>query len=192
LDSLTFDFENTGFLIACDIIADLNHYVGGWVSWNSVLLAGDKYPESYGGPNHDNTTKFGNGILLEYNASGTQRLIFQSEYWVMGHFSKFMLPGSFIVASQGGLFASDYVQYEAIRNRTVVCARQQCEPIPGVNGLGLLGVGYVNPTLDTAGAVVANPNPVAITFDLYDLQGERFTACTIPPFSIQSYSFSTD
>ena len=82
LESLTFDWENTAFLYAADIIADLNHWVQGWVAWNTLLLTGSKYPESRGGPNHDNTTVFGDGILLEYNSSGTQRLIFQSSYWV--------------------------------------------------------------------------------------------------------------
>ena len=84
LDALEFDFENTGFLYAVDIIADLNHWVSGWVAWNTVLLSGTMYPESRGGPNHDNTTHFGDGILLEYNASGTQRLVLQSSYWVRG------------------------------------------------------------------------------------------------------------
>ena len=82
LESLTFDFENTGFLYAADIIGDLNHWVTGWVAWNSVLLEGTMFPESLGGPNHDNTTHFGDGLLFEFNASGTQRLVYQSAYWV--------------------------------------------------------------------------------------------------------------
>ena len=53
-----------------DIIGDLNFGANGWCNWNAVLLSGDKFPYYYGGPNHDNTTHFGDPILFEYNASG--------------------------------------------------------------------------------------------------------------------------
>ena len=49
LESLAYSWT-VGFLYAADIIADLRHWVGGWTAWNTVLLAGDMYPESYGGP----------------------------------------------------------------------------------------------------------------------------------------------
>lgn len=65
------------WLYAADILGDLNHHVSGWVYWNSALLTGDKYPFWRGGPNHDNTTKFGDPVLFEFNATGSQRLIFQ-------------------------------------------------------------------------------------------------------------------
>ena len=50
LDSLTMGWD-LGLLYALDIIGDLSHWVGGWLGWNSVLLSGDRFPESYGGPN---------------------------------------------------------------------------------------------------------------------------------------------
>ena len=50
LDSLTMDWD-LGLFYALDIIGDLSHWVGGWLGWNAVLLSGDRFPESYGGPN---------------------------------------------------------------------------------------------------------------------------------------------
>ena len=188
LESLTYDWENTGFLYAVDIIGDLTHWVSGWLNWNTVLLAGDRFPESYGGPNHDNTTHFGDGILFEFNASGTQRLIYQSSYWIQGHFSRFMRPGSVVVQTTGQSTATTYEDFEAIRNHSVQCANSPCAPV----SLKLLSVGFVDEERGHAGVVVANANAFLMNFNIYDQQLNQFTACSIPPFSIQSYDFLLD
>jgi glucosylceramidase len=187
LDSLTYDWNNTGFLYAVDIIGDLTHWVSGWVNWNTVLLAGDRFPESFGGPNHDNTTHFGDGILFEFNASGTQRLIFQSSYWVHGHFSRFMRPGSVVVVTTGDTTATAYSDFESIRNHSVVCAKTPCGHI--TEPFKLLSVGYVDKERGHAGVIVANANAVTVSFNINDAMANRYTVCSIPPFSIQTYDF---
>ena len=215
LESLTFNWQDTGFLYAADIIGDLRHHVVGWTAWNSVLLAGDKYPESYGGPNHDNTTHFGDGVLFEFNATGSQRLILQSSYWVrplapkgtrripkpvfltrppsrphpqiQGHFSRAMRPGSFVV-NTAGFTADTYADFEAIRNRTVACRGRDCGDAAG---FPLMSVGFADPAAQEAGVVVANVNAQPVDFVLEDAQGGRHSACSIPAHSIQTYTFST-
>jgi O-glycosyl hydrolase len=189
LDSLAFNWQTTGFLYAADIIGDLRHHVGGWVAWNTLLLAGDKFPESYGGPNHDNTTRFGDGILLEFNATGTQRLIFQSAYWIQGHFSRFMRPGSFVVLTTGDITAQSYADFESVRKFAVGCRGSSCPP-PAAQ-LPLMSVGYVDPVQQVAGVVVANVNGEAVSFNLVDAAGNQHTPCTIPPSSIQTYTWAT-
>ncbi len=158
------------------------------MAWNTLLLSGTKYPESYGGPNHDNTTHFGDSILLEYNASGTQRLIFQSSYWIQGHFSRFMRPGSVIVASSGAAAAQTTAQYEAIRNRTVSCRGARCPPAAG---FPLLAVAYADAAEGTAGVVVGNVNAEPVAFTLVDTRGARHSESSIPAHSIQTYTFPT-
>jgi len=182
LESLTFDFATTGFLYVADIIGDLSHWVSGWVAWNSVLLAGDKYPESYGGPNHDNTTHFGDPILFEYNSTGTQRLILQSAYWIIGHFSRFMRPGSFVVPTFGDT-ATSYDDFEAVRDFAVSCRSKQCPP---PTKLPLLSVGYSDPAMQQAGVIVANPNSVPSAFIFWDVASKRYLNTSIPKQSIQT------
>ena len=186
LESLIYNWD-VGMLYAVDIIGDLAHHVGGWLAWNAVLLTGTKFPESEGGPNHDNTTHFGDPILLEYNASGTQRLLFQSSYYVLGHFSRFMLPGAFVITTAGGGTAELPAQFEALRNRTSTCARRNCEPAAG---LPLMSVGWVDRARGSAGVVVANANAKGVGFKLSDVEGKRSTSCSIPGESIQTYTFA--
>ena len=186
LESLTSNWD-VGFLYAVDIIGDLSHWVGGWLGWNSVLLMGTKFPESYGGPNHDNTTTFGDPILFEFNSTGSQRLVLQSSYWVLGHFSRVMLPGAFIVNAAGANVATTYEDFEVIRNRTVNCWRRQCEPAAG---LPLLSVGFTDPVRGQAGVVVANVNEQGVDFVLGDTQSGRASTSHIPGQSIQTYTFA--
>jgi glucosylceramidase len=73
---------------AHDILHDLNNYASGWVDWNLLL-------DSKGGPNH-----LGNvcdaPIVCHEDHNG---VILQPYLEVIGHFSKFLVPGSTVVFS---------------------------------------------------------------------------------------------
>ncbi len=66
-----------------NIINDLNNGCSAWIDWNMALDIG-------GGPNHA-----GNNcdapILID---TKTKEIIYQSSYYYIGHFSRFVLPGS--------------------------------------------------------------------------------------------------
>jgi len=65
------------------LVADLNRWTVGWVDWNLLL-------DELGGPNH-----VGNlcGAPIHYD-TGAQRIHYQSSYWYIGHFSRFIRPGA--------------------------------------------------------------------------------------------------
>jgi len=80
-----FDPDNWGFgeSYGHDIIGDLNNWVVGWTDWNMVL--NDK-----GGPNHDND-EIGAPLFVNLDL---QSLHFQPMYYYLGHFSRYLPPGS--------------------------------------------------------------------------------------------------
>ncbi|RLN21146.1 hypothetical protein BBO99_00009223 [Phytophthora kernoviae] len=87
-----FDYSNTtwqrGENYARDIINDLASYASGWTDWNLVL-------NTTGGPNWaDNQV---DAPILVDEEGGTE-FYKQPMYYVMGHFSKFLVPGSVQVA----------------------------------------------------------------------------------------------
>ncbi len=66
-----------------DILGDLENWAVGWTDWNIVL-------NPQGGPNH--VSNFCNApIIADSNA---QTLTYQPAYWYLGHFSRFLPPGS--------------------------------------------------------------------------------------------------
>lgn len=68
---------------ARSIINDLNHWTEGWVDWNLLL-------DETGGPNH-----VGNLCSAPILADTVNnQLLFQSSYYALGHFSKFIRPGA--------------------------------------------------------------------------------------------------
>ena len=73
----------TGERYARSVIQDLNHWTVGWMDWNLVL-------DEKGGPNH-----VGNycsaPILADTN---TGEVHYQSSYYYLGHFSRFIRPGA--------------------------------------------------------------------------------------------------
>ena len=79
---------------AHDILNDLNNFASGWVDWNLLL-------DNEGGPNH-----LGNvcdaPIICREDHSG---VTLQPYLEVIGHFSKYLVPGSTVVASA---VASDF------------------------------------------------------------------------------------
>ena len=68
---------------AHDIIHDLNRWTVGWIDWNMVL-------DENGGPNHANNLCSAPIIADTIN----DHLIFQSSYYYLGHFSRFIRPGA--------------------------------------------------------------------------------------------------
>ena len=68
---------------AHDIIGDLNNWTVGWIDWNMVL-------NEQGGPNH-----VGNFCDAPIIANSKEnKLYYQSSYYYLGHFSKFICPGA--------------------------------------------------------------------------------------------------
>lgn len=65
------------------IIHDLNHWAAGWVDWNLML-------NEEGGPNH--VGNFCSAPVLADRTTG--RIIYQSSYYYIGHFSRFIRPGA--------------------------------------------------------------------------------------------------
>lgn len=73
-----------GEIYARDIINDLANYASGWTDWNLVL-------DTNGGPNWvDNVVDA--PILVD--EKGGKEFYKQPMYYIMGHFSKFLTPGS--------------------------------------------------------------------------------------------------
>ncbi len=73
---------------ATSIINDLNRWTVAWLDWNLIL-------NEQGGPNH-----VGNycsaPIIVD---TKSQELLYQSSYYYIGHFSRFILPGDRIINS---------------------------------------------------------------------------------------------
>ena len=68
---------------ATDIISDLNRWSVGWVDWNLLL-------DEQGGPNHANN--FCSAPIIADTHS--DKLIFQSSYYYLGHFARYIRPGA--------------------------------------------------------------------------------------------------
>jgi glucosylceramidase len=68
---------------ARSIVNDLNRWTVGWVDWNILL-------DETGGPNHVNN--FCSAPIIADTRN--DRLIFQSSYYYIGHFSRFIRPGA--------------------------------------------------------------------------------------------------
>jgi len=66
-----------------DIMGDLNAWTVGWTDWNIVL-------NTQGGPTHNN----GNCDAPIIANTNSQSIHFQPSYYYMGHFSRYLPPGS--------------------------------------------------------------------------------------------------
>ena len=73
--------------LALDILEDLRFWAVGWTDWNLLL-------DTNGGPNHLNNLCDANIIVDENKSVGNETLIVQASYYFMGHFSRFIPPGS--------------------------------------------------------------------------------------------------
>lgn len=66
-----------------NVINDLNRWTVGWIDWNLLL-------DERGGPNH--VGNFCSAPILADRERG--ELTYQSSYWVLGHFARFIHPGA--------------------------------------------------------------------------------------------------
>jgi glucosylceramidase len=73
----------SGEKYARSIIQDLNHWTEGWVDWNLLL-------DETGGPNH--VGNFCSAPII--CDTGADEVFFQSSYYYLGHFSRFIRPGA--------------------------------------------------------------------------------------------------
>lgn len=73
----------TGEKYGMHIIEDLNHYTSAWTDWNMVL-------DERGGPNH--VGNFCDAPIIADTVKG--ELHYQSSYYYIGHFSKFIPEGA--------------------------------------------------------------------------------------------------
>ncbi|WP_256761665.1 glycoside hydrolase family 30 beta sandwich domain-containing protein [Cohnella sp. WQ 127256] len=78
----------SGERYAHDIIGNLNNWMSGWTDWNIVL-------DEQGGPNH--VGNYCDAPIIADTQSDT--LTFQSSYYYIGHFSKYIRPGAVRIAS---------------------------------------------------------------------------------------------
>jgi len=72
-----------GEIYAHNIINDLNNGAGGWIDWNMVL-------NIQGGPNH--AANYCDAPIIVNEDTG--EIYYQSSYYYMGHFSKYIRPGA--------------------------------------------------------------------------------------------------
>lgn len=77
------DSWETGERYGHDIIGDFNHWTTAWVDWNLLL-------DEKGGPNH--VGNFCDAPIIGDTAN--DKLIYESSYYYIGHFSKFVKPGA--------------------------------------------------------------------------------------------------
>jgi glucosylceramidase len=102
------------------IIGDLNNWVNGWVDWNMVL-------DEKGGPNH-----VGNYCDAPIIAdTKTNKLHYQSSYYYLGHFSKYIRPGAIRIYCS---ISNKFLESTAFQNQdgsivTVVMNRTDKETI---------------------------------------------------------------
>jgi len=87
---------------ARSVINDLNHWTEGWTDWNLLL-------DAAGGPNHVNN--FCYAPILADTATG--KILYQSSYYFLGHFARFIKPGAQRILAAKGL---DDLEVTAAKN----------------------------------------------------------------------------
>lgn len=144
---------------AHDIIGDLNSGGVGWIDWNLLL-------DQSGGPNH-----VGNVCDAAMIADLQKRAVYRHpQYYYMGHFSKFILPGSFRLPS----VVEGSSQYWGFTRRYGTCAGQD----------GMQATAFLRP--DKRVVIVAlNCGDHEIPFKIKF--GSYAALSSIPRHSIQTY-----
>jgi glucosylceramidase len=87
---------------AHSMINDLNRWTVGWIDWNLLL-------DRTGGPNH--AENLCSAPLIANTKSG--RLHYQSSYFYIGHFSRYLRPGAVRILS---VSTSDHLESTAFLN----------------------------------------------------------------------------
>jgi len=78
----------TGERYGRNIIGDMRNWVEGWIDWNIVL-------DEHGGPNH--VGNYCDAPIIADTTVG--EIYYNSSYWYIGHFSRFVPPGSVRIGS---------------------------------------------------------------------------------------------
>jgi len=150
-----------------DIIGNLNAGAIGWIDWNLIL-------DPTGGPNH-----MGNVCDSAIMANTTTgHLFIHPQYFYIGHFSKYILPGSQRIRSTLEGTAGPVSLEDAMRRGYGVCTAED----------GLQATAFRRPDGHIV-AVVLNCAGEAIDFKLRD-RG-RVIKGSIPPHGIQTYMFES-
>ena len=107
---------DTGERYARSLIHDLNHWTGAWVDWNLVL-------DEMGGPNH-----VGNYCSAPIIAdTQTSEVLYQSSYYYIGHFSRFIRPGARRVACAKTLDVLEATAFQNVDGTIAVVALNRSE-----------------------------------------------------------------
>jgi glucosylceramidase len=150
---------------AHDVIGDLNAGSTGWIDWNLLL-------DQTGGPNHEQNSCDA-AVMADVSEAGTVdggRLYRHPQFYFMGHFSKYILPGS------------QRLQTRISNRRAYNGATRWYGTCTGDDGLETTAV----LRRDGLVAVVAlNCGDNIIAFKLRD--GTKAALAFIPPHSIQTY-----
>ena len=108
----------TGERYGRNIIGDLRNWVEGWIDWNIVL-------DETGGPNH--VGNYCDAPIIADTRSG--ELHYNSSYWYIGHFSRFIPPGSTRIGSTttGDVPGLSHVAFETPDGSTVTVAMNESD-----------------------------------------------------------------
>eukprot|EP00405_Crypthecodinium_cohnii_P031489 CAMPEP_0206524106 /NCGR_PEP_ID=MMETSP0324_2-20121206/68004_1 /ASSEMBLY_ACC=CAM_ASM_000836 /TAXON_ID=2866 /ORGANISM="Crypthecodinium cohnii, Strain Seligo" /LENGTH=512 /DNA_ID=CAMNT_0054018645 /DNA_START=113 /DNA_END=1651 /DNA_ORIENTATION=+ len=146
---------------AHDIIGDLRSGSTGWIDWNLFL-------DQNGGPNHVNNVCDA-AILVDTN---TKEVYVHPQYYAMGHFSKYAIPGSRTITTMKWHTPT----YSGKDRPYGTCSAED----------GLEAVAVLRPDNQVA-VIVLNCADNAIDFKLQD--GDDALHANIPGHSIQTYLF---
>jgi glucosylceramidase len=153
-----------GFGYAHDIMGVLNAGGSGWLDWNLIL-------NTTGGPNHvDNVCDAPLVGDVEQ-----QKLYVHPQYYFIGHFSKFLPPGSMRLKPSGGSLVSNSTTYSGPVRAYGTCTADD----------GLQATAFQRPDQSIV-TVVLNCGDSAIDFQLRDSHVGALAA-SIPGRSIQTF-----
>lgn len=144
---------------AHDIIGDLNAGSAAWMDWNLLL-------DENGGPNHANNPCDA-AMMADFSKGQLYR---HPQYYFLGHFSKFILPGS------------KHLGVSVAPTRTYKGAVRDYGTCSGEDGLEATAAMRLDGQIVI---VILNCGDYIIDFKLRD--GLLSSLCRIPPHSIQTY-----
>ena len=124
---------------------------------------------------------FGNFLLLNYDANGTQTVVRQPTYFTFGHWSRFVRPGAVRVAAGGAGVASTPEEYDAVR--AISLGQPWSPPIL------MLASAFLTPDGLGVVVVVTNPTNGTVAFKLEDAAAGRAVATSIPAHAVQTYQW---
>eukprot|EP00933_Yihiella_yeosuensis_P048491 TRINITY_DN4472_c1_g1_i1.p1 TRINITY_DN4472_c1_g1~~TRINITY_DN4472_c1_g1_i1.p1 ORF type:complete len:507 (+),score=119.32 TRINITY_DN4472_c1_g1_i1:80-1600(+) len=147
-----------------DIIGDLNAGTIGWIDWNLIL-------DEHGGPNHvDNVCD--SAMQVNFTRGEVYK---HPQYYYIGHFSRFILPGSVRLVSE----VTNSNRYTGITRAYGSCTKED----------GLQGTSF----LRSDGKVVAvamNCGDDPLEFKLQ--YGSNAVKLSLPAHGIQTYVFDSE